>query len=48
VLFVRVVGDCMEPVIGDSWAVHGDTSRVEQQPSDVAAVHIEGAAHVIS
>jgi len=47
VLFVRVVGDCMEPVIGDGWLIRVDTSRVEPQPGDVVAVHIEGAGNVI-
>ena len=47
VLFVRVVGDCMEPVIGDGWLIRVDISRVEPQPGDVVAVHIEGAGNVI-
>jgi len=37
----------MEPVIGDGWLIRVDTSRVEPQPGDVVAVHIEGAGNVI-
>ena len=47
VLIVRVVGHCMEPVIGDGWLVRVDTSRVEPQAGDVVAVHIEGAGGAI-
>jgi hypothetical protein len=47
VVFVRVVGDCMEPVVGDGWLIRVDTSRVEPQPGVVVAVHIEGAGNVI-
>jgi hypothetical protein len=46
-VLVRVVGDCTEPIIGDGWLIRVDTSRVEPPPSDVVAVHIEGAGNVI-
>lgn len=47
VLIVRVVGHCMEPVIGDGWLVRVITSRVDPQPGDVVAVHIEGDGYCI-
>ena len=47
VLIVRVVGHCMEPVLGDGWLVRVDTSRVEPQPGDIVAVHIAGAGAAI-
>lgn len=47
VLIVRVVGHCMEPVLGDGWLVRVDTSRVEPQPGDIVAVHIAGAGGAI-
>lgn len=42
VLIVRVVGHCMEPVLGDGWLIRVITSRVDPQPGEVVAVHIEG------
>jgi SOS-response transcriptional repressor LexA len=40
--FLRVVGNSMEPVLGNGWLVRADTTRLHPHPGEVVAVEVTG------